>query len=53
MAEARRIAAMEAKPINDFRASADYRRDLVAVLVKRALANAQARSTAKEKELVA
>ena len=53
MAEAGRIAAMEAKPISDFRASADYRRDLVAVLVKRALANAQARATTKEKELVA
>src|SRR5450759_5399896 len=53
MAEAGRISAMEAKPISDFRASADYRRDLVAVLVKRALANAQARATAKEKELVA
>ena len=53
MAEAGRIAAMEVKPISDFRASADYRRDLVAVLVKRALANAQARATTKEKELVA
>jgi len=53
MAEAGHIAAMEAKPISDFRASADYRRDLVAVLVKRALANAQARATTKEKELVA
>ena len=53
MAEAGRIAAMEAKPISDFRASADYRRDLVAVMVKRALANAQARATTKEKELVA
>jgi CO/xanthine dehydrogenase FAD-binding subunit len=53
MAEAGRIAALEAKPISDFRASADYRRDLVAVLVKRALANAQTRATTKEKELVA
>jgi carbon-monoxide dehydrogenase medium subunit len=40
IAEAGRIAAGEAKPISDFRASADYRRDLVAVLVKRALEQA-------------
>ena len=40
MAEAGRIAATEAKPISDFRASAEYRRDLIAVLVKRALGNA-------------
>ena len=53
MAEAGHIAALEAKPISDFRASADYRRDLVAVLVKRALANAQTRATTKAKELVA
>jgi CO/xanthine dehydrogenase FAD-binding subunit len=37
MAEAGRIAASEAKPISDFRASAEYRRDLIAVLTKRAL----------------
>jgi len=53
MAEAGRIAATEAKPISDFRASADYRRDLIAVLVRRALASAHSRATAKDKELVA
>ena len=37
MSEAGRIAAREAKPISDFRASADYRRELIAVLVRRAL----------------
>lgn len=51
MAEAGRIAAGEAKPISDFRASADYRRDLIAVLTKRALENAYARAKAtREKE---
>ena len=53
MAEAGRIAATEAKPISDFRASADYRRDLIAVLVKRCLAKAHARAPATDKELVA
>ena len=52
MAEAGRIAATEAEPISDFRASADYRRDLIAVLVKRCLANSHARATTKAKELV-
>jgi CO/xanthine dehydrogenase FAD-binding subunit len=47
MAEAGRIAAGEARPISDFRASADYRRDLIAVLTRRALANAYARALAK------
>jgi len=42
MEEAGRLAAAEAKPISDFRASAGYRRDLIAVLVKRALENARA-----------
>jgi carbon-monoxide dehydrogenase medium subunit len=38
--EAGNLAAGEAKPISDFRASAQYRRDLVAVLVRRALQGA-------------
>jgi len=46
MTEAGRIAAAEAKPISDFRASADYRRDLIAVLTRRALENAYARAKA-------
>ncbi len=40
MVEAGRIAAGEAKPISDFRASAEYRRELIAVLTRRALENA-------------
>jgi len=52
MAEAGRIAATEAKPISDFRASADYRRDLIAVLTKRALQSAFARASNKARESV-
>jgi len=47
MAEAGRIAASEARPISDFRASAGYRRDLIGVLTRRVLANAYARAKAK------
>jgi CO/xanthine dehydrogenase FAD-binding subunit len=53
MAEAGRIAATEAKPISDFRASADYRRDLIETLTKRALENAGARVKLTAKEAVA
>jgi carbon-monoxide dehydrogenase medium subunit len=48
MAEAGRIAAGEAEPISDFRASADYRRDLIAVLTRRSLENAYSRAKAKQ-----
>ena len=44
MIEAGRIAAGEARPISDFRASADYRRELIAVLTRRTLENAYARA---------
>jgi CO/xanthine dehydrogenase FAD-binding subunit len=46
MREAGRIAAAEARPISDFRASAAYRRDLIAVLTRRTLENACARANA-------
>ena len=47
MAEAGRIAVGDAKPIGDFRAAAEYRRDLIAVLTARALAGACALAGAK------
>jgi carbon-monoxide dehydrogenase medium subunit len=40
MTEAARLAVGDAKPISDFRASANYRRDLIAVLTRRALEGA-------------
>ena len=40
MDEAGKLAVSDAKPINDFRASASYRRDLIAVLTRRALEGA-------------
>jgi CO/xanthine dehydrogenase FAD-binding subunit len=47
MAEAGRIAVGDAKPISDFRASAGYRKNLVAVLTKRALEDAYALAQTK------
>ncbi len=46
-AEAAHMAATEAKPIDDFRASADYRRDLIRVGTRRVLAEALIRAEAK------
>jgi carbon-monoxide dehydrogenase medium subunit len=50
MAEAGRGAVGAAKPISDFRASAEYRRNLVAVLTKRAIEGAYALAQAKRLE---
>jgi carbon-monoxide dehydrogenase medium subunit len=47
MEEAGRMAVNDAKPISDFRASAEYRKDLVAVLTKRALEGAYEKAKAK------
>lgn len=47
MFEAGRIAAGEARPISDFRASADYRRDLIATLTRRTLESAYKRAQAR------
>ncbi|OFW01186.1 MAG: hypothetical protein A3I61_08075 [Acidobacteria bacterium RIFCSPLOWO2_02_FULL_68_18] len=50
MAEAGRLAVGDAKPINDFRASAEYRRDLIAVLTRRVLEGAFRLAQAKRLE---
>ena len=41
------VARQEARPIDDFRASAEYRRRMVAVFTRRALEEAYARATGK------
>jgi carbon-monoxide dehydrogenase medium subunit len=50
MAEAGRLASGDAKPISDMRASAQYRRDLIAVLTKRALEGAYELAQKKRKQ---
>ena len=47
LAAAADLAASECKPIDDFRASAEYRRDLIRVLTKRTLKRAFAIAAAK------
>jgi len=42
--EASQIAARESKPIDDLRASSDYRRHLVSVMTRRVLSMALART---------
>jgi carbon-monoxide dehydrogenase medium subunit len=47
IAEASRIAAEEARPIDDVRSSAEYRRDMVDVLTRRGLTRALERAQAR------
>jgi carbon-monoxide dehydrogenase medium subunit len=47
IAEAGQIAVTDCKPISDFRASAEYRKDLVAILTRRALEGALELAKAK------
>ena len=47
MAEAGQVAVSDCKPISDFRASAEYRKDLVAILTRRALEGAYELAKAK------
>jgi CO/xanthine dehydrogenase FAD-binding subunit len=47
MAEAGQLASGDARPISDFRASAEYRKDLVAILTRRTLEGAYELAKAK------
>jgi CO/xanthine dehydrogenase FAD-binding subunit len=47
MTEAGQVAVTDCKPISDFRASAEYRKDLVAILTRRALEGALELAKAK------
>jgi carbon-monoxide dehydrogenase medium subunit len=53
MEDAGRIAAGEASPISDFRASAEYRRELIAVLTGRALESAWRRAQPEPRRKIA
>jgi carbon-monoxide dehydrogenase medium subunit len=53
MEDAGRIAAGEAGPISDFRASAEYRRELIAVLTGRALESAWRRAQPEPRREIA
>lgn len=53
MEDAGRIAAGEASPISDFRASAEYRRELIAVLTGRALESAWRRAQPEPRRRIA
>lgn len=48
LAEVGHVAAQEARPIDDLRASADYRRHLVNVLTQRVLSQALARAASQQ-----
>jgi carbon-monoxide dehydrogenase medium subunit len=50
MEEAGKLAVNDAKPISDMRASAEYRKDLIAVLTRRTLEGAYALAQARRRQ---